>query len=264
MERTMPSTERGERLPAAESRDRLDSLTWLGHSSVIVSLDGVRVVTDPLLRRRVVHLRREHEVDRSAIGRLDAVLVSHVHFDHLDVPSLELIDPSIPIVLPRGAGRIVRRCGFEQVLEVVPGDTLSIGGARIDVTEAEHGSVRRLVGPALPAVGFVLRGSRSVYFAGDTDLFPGMARLDPLDVALLPVGGWGPRLPPGHLDPERAAQALRLLRPRLAVPMHFGTFRTPFAPRPDDRAALAFLAAAAEAAPDVEVLVLRPGETMQL
>ena len=256
----MPARERSEGRPAdTEGAEPLNGITWLGHSSLVIALDGVRVVTDPLLRRRVAHLRREH-----ALGRLDAVLVSHVHFDHLDVPSLERIDSSVPVVLPRGAGRIVRRSGLKQVLEVVPGDELEIGGVRLEVTHADHGTVRRTIGPRIPALGFVLRGSRSVYFAGDTDLFPAMATLPPLDVAILPVAGWGPRLGPGHLDPARASEALRLLRPRLAVPMHFGTFRTPFAPPADDRAALAFAAAAAEVAPAVEVVILRPGETVEL
>jgi len=103
-----------------------------------------------------------------------------------------------------------------------------------------------------------------VYFAGDTDLFDGMAELGPIDVALLPVSGWGPRLPAGHLDPRGAAEALRLLRPRIAVPIHWGTFRAPFGARPDDRPAREFAQAAAELAPEVEVRVLAIGETLAL
>src|SRR5262249_15506342 len=82
----------------------------------------------------------------------------------------------------------------------------------------DHDGRRHPGGASGPALGYVLRGSRSVYFAGDTDLFAGMAALAPLDVALLPVAGWGKKLGPGHLDPQRAAAALALLRPRIAVP----------------------------------------------
>jgi L-ascorbate metabolism protein UlaG (beta-lactamase superfamily) len=107
-------------------------------------------------------------------------------------------------------------------------------------------------------------GSTTAYFAGDTDLFDEMAEIGPVDVAVLPVSGWGSKLPAGHLDPRGAAQALRLLRPRIAVPVHWGTYRTPFAPRPDDAPAVEFARAAAELVPEVDVRVLAIGETLEL
>ena len=107
-------------------------------------------------------------------------------------------------------------------------------------------------------------GSTSVYFAGDTDLFDDMAGLGPVDVAALPVSGWGSRLPAGHLDATRAAEALRLLRPKIAVPIHWGTFGRPSERAPDDRPAREFVHAAAEVAPDVDVRILGIGETMAL
>jgi len=91
-----------------------------------------------------------------------------------------------------------------------------------------------------------------------------MAELGPVDVAVLPVSGWGSRLPAGHLDAHRAAEALRLLRPKIAVPVHWGTFRTPFGAQLGDRPAKEFARAAAEVAPDVDVRVLRIGETLAL
>ena len=111
-----------------------------------------------------------------------------------------------------------------------------------------------------------MTGSRRIYFAGDTDLFAGMGELAPgLDLALLPVAGWGPSLGPGHLDPERAAEAARLLQPRLAVPIHWGTLR-PLNERADPaaRPAEEFRRRAAELAPDVAVRILEPGETLEL
>jgi L-ascorbate metabolism protein UlaG (beta-lactamase superfamily) len=108
-----------------------------------------------------------------------------------------------------------------------------------------------------------------VYFPGDTDLFPEMAELaGVLDLALLPVWGWGPTIGPGHMDPERAAQAAAILRPRLAVPIHWGTFYPAglrrVVPNPFETPGLAFAEAAARHAPGVEVRILAPGEAMDL
>ena len=242
----------------------MSRLTWLGHSTVVIEIDGTRLLTDPVLRRRVLHLRRSAAVEPSVVGALDGILVSHVHYDHLDLPSLARLDPSLPIVVPSGAGSLVRRAGFERVVEVAEDVELVVGRVRVRATHALHDGSRRPFGLNTPALGYVVEGSSSVYFAGDTDLFGGMTEIGPVDAALLPVSGWGPRLPPGHLDPASAAEALRLLRPKLAVPVHFGTFRTPFGPVPTDSPARAFARAAAERAPSVEVRILPLGGSCEV
>jgi L-ascorbate metabolism protein UlaG (beta-lactamase superfamily) len=236
-------------------------VTWLGHATVVVDLDGRRIVTDPVLRRRVVHLFR----DRAAPPPADAtgVLLSHLHYDHLDLPSLRSFARGLPVVVPRGGARLLR--GFADVREVTAGESVELGGLRIDVVEAEHDGRRHPGGARGRAVGYVLRGSRSIYFAGDTDLFAGMAGFAPLDVALLPVAGWGKRLGPGHLDPQRAAAALALLRPAVAVPIHWGTYRV--GRRRNGGAsspAEAFARAAVELAPDVDVRILPVEGTLEL
>ena len=242
----------------------MNAVTWFGHSSVVVEIDNVRLAADPVLGRRVAHLTRENPVPRSALGQIDSVLVSHVHLDHLDTTSLRQFDRTLPVVVPLHAGAILRRRGFCRVLEVEPGETVVVRDVRVDVTRAEHGTVRRYVRATSSAVGFVIRGSNDVYFAGDTDLFDEMRDLRPLDVALLPIAGWGTRLPPGHLDAVRAAEALTLLEPRYAVPIHWGTYAPPFGARPADDPAEAFRAAAAELAPAVRVVTLREGESLSL
>jgi L-ascorbate metabolism protein UlaG (beta-lactamase superfamily) len=170
----------------------------------------------------------------------------------------------VPIVAPTGAGKLLQGWGHSHVREVDAGDELGLGGLVVRATRAEHESSRGPFSERSASLGYVVQGSASVYFAGDTDLFDEMAEFGPVDVAVLPVSGWGPKLPAGHLDPRGAAQALRLLRPRIAVPVHWGTFRTPFAPRPDDRPAQEFVRAAAELAPEVDVRVLAIGETLAL
>jgi L-ascorbate metabolism protein UlaG (beta-lactamase superfamily) len=114
-------------------------------------------------------------------------------------------------------------------------------------------------------VGFLLRGGRRIYFAGDTDLFDGMEELGAgLDLALLPIWGWGPSVGPGHLDPERAARAAALLSPQVVVPIHWGTLYplglARFRPRPLRAPPLEFAAWMRELAPQVEVRLLAPGE----
>src|SRR3954452_4241851 len=90
-----------------------DAVTWLGHSLVVVDLGGRRIATDPVLRRRGGHLPPAPEVEVAELGQLDAVLISHVHYDHLDVRSLARLDRSVALVVPRGAASIVRRHAFE-------------------------------------------------------------------------------------------------------------------------------------------------------
>jgi L-ascorbate metabolism protein UlaG (beta-lactamase superfamily) len=244
-------------------------ITWLGHSTVLVELDGTRVLTDPVLRDRVAHLRRTRAADAGMLYAIDGILVSHLHYDHLDFPSLERLGRSVPVVVPRGAGGLLRRRRFERVVEVDAGEEVRIGGLVMRATHADHEGGRGFLGTEVAALGYLIRGTHQIYFAGDTDLFEGMATLsDGLDVALVPIWGWGPSLGPGHLDPRRAAEALRLLRPRLAVPIHWGTY----APLGFGRLQTALLADpvtefrrhAAELAPEVEVHVLDLGGTLHL
>ena len=244
-------------------------LTWLGHSTVLIEAGGVRLLTDPLLRRRVLHLRRH--VEAPAIGgRLDAVLISHLHHDHLHAPSLRAVDTSAPVVVPRGAGATgaIRGLGRD-VHELAAGEAMTFGDVRVRAVPAVHDGRRHPLGAEAPALGFVLEAGRRVYFAGDTDLFDGMREIaDGLDVALLPVWGWGPRLGPGHMDPDEAARATALLRPRLAVPIHWGTY-LPLGSHRRLRRLLegpgpAFAERVARHAPDVRVAVLAIGETLEV
>jgi L-ascorbate metabolism protein UlaG (beta-lactamase superfamily) len=245
-------------------------VTYVGHATVQIALDGVRLLTDPVLRRRMGHLRRRGRVDAAALRGIDAILISHAHYDHLDIPSLERLGRVTPIVVPRGVAALVRRQSFAHVSELDVGERLTVGGLSVSATLAEHGGSRGMFASG-PALGYLIQGSRRIYFAGDTDLFPGMAEIGrDLDVALVPIWGWGPSLGRGkHMDPERAAEALTLLRPRVAVPIHWGTYH-PFhlglleAPRYLREPVERFVRAAAEAAPEVEVRVLEPGETLSL
>jgi len=255
--------------PEAQT-DPPSRVTYLGHASVLVELDGVRLLTDPLLRERIGHLRRHSRaVEVAHRGGIDGVLISHLHHDHFDLPSLRLLGRDMPIVVPQGAAGVLRRDGFRVVQELGVGERLQVGAVEVEATPALHSGHRPPFGPTADCLGFVVAGSRRLYFAGDTDLFPGMADLGAgLDLALLPVWGWGPTLGPGHLDPLRAASALTLLRPRLAVPIHWGTFwpigLARAGPRYLAEPPLLFARHAARLAPEVQVRVVQPGEPLGL
>ncbi|MFE0026678.1 MBL fold metallo-hydrolase [Amycolatopsis sp. NPDC059021] len=252
------------------------NLRFLGHSTVRLELGGRVVLTDPVLTSRIGALTRVVPApDPRYWADADLVLISHLHGDHLHLPSLRLIGASTRIVVPRGSGSWLAKRGFRHVEEIAEGETITDGDLRITATRAVHSGHRwgpRLThGPQSAAVGhLVTDGATTVYSAGDTDLFDEMAGLGPVDVALLPVWGWGPNLGPGHLDPERAAVAAGLLRARIAVPVHWGTLAVRGLSRTARMRRLLidpprrFAAAVAAAGHPCDVLLTEPGENVAL
>jgi L-ascorbate metabolism protein UlaG (beta-lactamase superfamily) len=252
----------------------MDTVTWWGHATVAMQVGGVRFVTDPLLRRHVMFLRSAHQPPPPSVAdRTDAVLVSHPHRDHLDLPSLARFAPGTQFLVPRGSGWLVRRVARGPVTELAVGETASVNGVQVRATFADHdgtrGAGRTWERTAGPALGFVVSGTSTIYFAGDTDIFDGMADVGPgIDLAVLPISGWGLSLAPGHLNPLRAAQALQLLGARRAIPVHWGGLRIPvlwalrrayFA-----NAGADFQAHARTLAPEVDAFVAAHGQSFQV
>jgi L-ascorbate metabolism protein UlaG (beta-lactamase superfamily) len=251
-------------------RARSDRITYVGHATVLLELGGVRLLTDPVLRARVGALRRHGSRPAPAVTEgVDAVLISHLHHDHLDLPSLCRLGRDVPLLVPDGAGTFLRRKGFAQVTELSPDQSTHVGGLEITAVPAVHEGRRWPRGPHAAAIGFHVAGLRRLYFAGDTGPFDRMSNLSAgLDLALLPIWGWGRKLGPGHLDPRQAAEAAALLRPRIAVPIHWGTF-LPVGLGRRWRELLEwpgreFADQMASLAPAVEARVLAPGESLAL
>ena len=247
-----------------------DRLTFLGHSTVLVDIDGVRLLTDPVLGHVARAIRRHAAAALpEMLTGLSAVFISHGHLDHLDLASLRALPGEPHLFVPAGLGRIVARAAPGVVHEMRAGDRAQVGGLVLEAIHAEHGLRRSLLTSAEGALGLLITGSTSVYFAGDTDLFPAMRELSGrVDLALLPVGGWGPTLGRGHLDPLRAAEAAARIRPAIATPIHWGTLY-PFGLRRFARARFdapgeAFRDAVAARAPTVDVRILAPGQSMAL
>ncbi|HEY3192182.1 MAG TPA: MBL fold metallo-hydrolase [Solirubrobacterales bacterium] len=248
----------------------MDSLGYIGHATTLMRLEGSAILTDPMLRGWLGPLRRQGSPPSPELAKIpDLVLISHLHRDHLDLPSLRRLPAGTPLVAPRGATRWVARGGAKRIREIGRGETISVEGIDVTAVPAVHDGHRDRRGRQIEPLGYVIRkGGRTVYFAGDTDLFPEMSELGPLDLALLPVWGWGFSVGAGHLDPERAARALKLLRPRLAVPIHWGTFYPiglrRLRPEPLTEPPLEFARLAGRLTPEVEVRVLNPGSETSL
>ena len=191
-------------------------VTWLGHATVLLELGGTRLLTDPVLRDRVMHLHR-HAPTPPRPTDLDAVLISHLHMDHLDTPSLR--DLATVALAPAGTASYLP--GY-RVHEVRAGDVTDVGGVPVEAVPAWHDGRRHPGGKEHDTLGYLAEG---IWFAGDTDLHPAMEELrGRVEVALIPIWGWGPSLGPGHMDPVTAAKAIALIEPEIAIPIHWGTF----------------------------------------
>jgi L-ascorbate metabolism protein UlaG (beta-lactamase superfamily) len=243
-------------------------LTYVGHATVLIQLAGVRLLTDPLLGTGILHIRRRAPAPAvEDLGSLDAVLISHAHRDHLDHHSLRQLASGQPVIVPRGCASTIRGDGPHEVVEIDEGDRTPVGGLVVEAVHAAHDGRRYPFGHPTAALGYLVEGPCHVYFAGDTDLFDGMSALGGrVHVAVLPIWGWGPRVPGGHLDPVRAAEAVARIRPQIAVPIHWGTLRAWGAQRGLDPVApaRAFAEAVSRVAPETAVRILMPGERMTL
>lgn len=254
---------------------RNPALTWIGHATLFVRMDGVAFLTDPNFSRRTGPLAFfgpprlvPPGVPLAQLPPLDFALVSHDHYDHTDLPSVRaLAKRGVPFLVPRGVGELVERAGGKAI-ELGWWESAAIGGVRVHCVPARHFSGRTLRDRNRRLwAGFVVEGAtRRLYFAGDTASFEGFSeigfRLGPIDLAALPIGAYSPReiMGPVHVNPEEAVAAALELRARRAVGMHFGTFD--LSDEPLDEPPRRFLAEAARRGLGEErAFVLKVGET---
>ena len=251
-------------------------VTWLGHSTVVVDIDGARLVADPLLDRHAGILRRRFDApDTFAWADADAVLLSHLHHDHAHLSSLRQL-AGIPVLTSPSSAQWLATKGIDDGAGLEDGEWVTVGArgqARVRLVPAVH--VHRPM-PHRPndAHGHLVQSSSAtVWVAGDTELYPDMATLAemaaaPIDLAVVPVSGWAPRLSGGHMDHEEAARACAVVGARFAIPVHWGTLHVPAGrhlPRGwMDRPGLAFARDVHRLAPDCEPVVLHPGGSWTL
>ncbi|MFE3518605.1 MBL fold metallo-hydrolase [Streptomyces sp. NPDC059166] len=212
------------------------AVTWAGHASWVVRIGGLTVLTDPVWSRRILGTPARITpvgVRWEDLPHIDAVLISHNHYDHLDAPTLRRLPRDTPLLVPAGLGRWCRRRRFTRVTELDWWESVELGDVRFDFVPSHHWSKRTLLDTCRSLWGgWVLGDSqgRRIYFAGDTGYghwFEEIGRRYPgLDLAMLPIGAYEPRwwLSDVHTDPEEAVQAYEDLGARAMAPMHWATF----------------------------------------
>ncbi|GGO94971.1 MBL fold metallo-hydrolase [Wenjunlia tyrosinilytica] len=211
-------------------------VTWAGHASWVVRTGGLTVLTDPVWSTKILGTPARATpvgVEWAQLPRIDAVVISHNHYDHLDLPTLKQLPRETPMFVPAGLGRWFRRKGFTVVTDLDWWECVELDGVRFDFVPAHHWSKRGLNDTCRSLWGgWVITepaGAR-LYFAGDTAYGPWFKeighRYPGVDLALMPIGAYSPRwaLRTVHTDPEEAVRACLDVGARRMAPMHWATF----------------------------------------
>ncbi|RJP23892.1 MAG: MBL fold metallo-hydrolase [Candidatus Abyssobacteria bacterium SURF_5] len=243
-------------------------ITFLGHSSALISIADKNIITDPNLSRRIsLFIRRRSALPftAAALPRIDLALVSHGHYDHLDVPTLKKLGKDVPVVAPPGLERVLKRAS-RQVITLAPWEQIKLQQVNITAVPAKHFGGRPPLYFCTGYQGYIIEGSAVIYFAGDTGLFDGISDIAnrwKIDAALLPVGAYEP--PPfreNHMAPEDAVEAAHILRARALIPIHWGAFKLSLEPFTEPIPRL--LQAAERAGMKETIRVLEPGESLTI
>ena len=252
-------------------------ITFIGHSSFLLQIEGRKLLIDPVFSKRLILLRRQRHpgLQVDDLPPIDLVLLTHAHMDHLDLASLrkviratrKLTGRSPEVIVPRGVEDLVERLGFSQVHRLEWWETVTAQGLKVTMTPCKHWGARMFRDTHRGYGGYVIEGGgQSVYHSGDTAYFDGFReigqRLSP-DVALLPIGAYFPdSYRSVHTSPEEALRGFVELGAQQMVPMHYGTFRLGREPMDEPLKRLA--AEATRLNVKGQVKVLEEGETMHL
>lgn len=206
-------------------------LTWLGHAGFFVQIGGLNVVIDPnwALWHGPVKRVRHPSLRADNLPRIDLVLITHAHFDHLHLPSLRAIAGGQPVIVPKGVGSLVQWCGFGRIIELNTWQTARFRDLYVTLTPARHWGARMIHDTFRMFGGYLIRhADRTVFHCGDSALFDGFSEIGrraDIDVALMPIGAYeAPSGRPVHMNPEEAVDAFEMLRADRMIPMHHDTF----------------------------------------
>jgi L-ascorbate metabolism protein UlaG (beta-lactamase superfamily) len=252
-------------------------VTFIGHSSFLLQMDGRKVLIDPVFAKRLVVLRRQRLPGLlvEELPPIDLVLLTHAHMDHLDISSLRrviratrrLTGKTPEVVVPKGVEDLVTKLGFSQVHGLAWWEQIEVQGLRVTMTPCQHWGARMFRDTHRGYGGYVINASsHSIYHSGDTAYFDGFheigARLKP-QIALLPIGAYFPdSYRTVHTSPEEAVRGFIELGAHQMVPMHYGTFR--LGREPMDEPLLRLKAEAVRLGINGQLKILEEGETMHL
>ena len=262
-------------LQLLQERSHHPRLTWIGHASFLLQLEGRNILLDPVFSDQIGWMYpRSHPPGRTPaqLPPIDLVCISHNHYDHLDLPSIDVVPRTATVIVPSGLARPFVRRQFARVVELEWWEGASAGPLRVTLVPARHWSKRRMFDTNRTLWGgFVLEDDEySVYFAGDSASFDGFAeigrRFPGLDAALLPIGGYDPPwfMEQNHLNPEQAGSAFLDCGARVLVPMHWGCFRLTDEPLCEPAQRLRAWWQSGDLPADRELAILNVGETLPL
>jgi len=212
-----------------------DTLTWIGQASFLIQLGGKSMLIDPVMSPALAWVKRNVSpgLDWPALPKIDIVLITHNHRDHMDAPTLKRLGPDPVYVVPQGLGKWFRKAGMRRIVEMAWWQQLEIEGVNITFVPAEHWSRRGFSDINTSWWGgYVLEcGGTRVYHSGDSGWFDGFKmigeRCGEIQAAMLPIGAYAPRwfMQPQHIDPHEAVRAFIDTKAKQFVAMHWGTFK---------------------------------------
>ena len=244
-------------------------VTFLGHASALITMNGINIIADPIFSRHVfffVWRRGGVPMKVEELPPIDLILISHGHYDHLDLPTIRKLPREIPVITPPGLRTVLKWARRKRVVTLREWESHHADEVTVTAVPAKHFHGRPPLFPVSRFQGYIVEGDATVYFAGDSGIFDGLSEIGrkwDIDVALLPIGAYSPRsFRRHHMSPEDAVEAGRMLGAKVVVPIHWGAFKLSLEPL--DEPVPRLERAARKARCSSMVKVLAPGRSVSI
>lgn len=204
-----------------------NSLTFVGHSTIILNVNGKNIITDPILYNHIGHIRKTSPITKSSIPRkFDYILLSHLHMDHLHFPSLKLLDKEATVLVPHGVSKKLQKIGFKKIIEIGPDQEFDDGTIKIKTWACVHDGRRYYRGPMRDTLSFLISSTSSkIFVCGDTAFTHNFDNVE-ADIAFLPIGCYTPEtMEAMHCNPYQSYQMFANMNAKFFIPIHFGTLQ---------------------------------------